>query len=198
MADVVYFYMDPASPQCYRAKQYLIEKGIPFMELNLAEDPAARETYKELGSPPLPVFDVGGKLVCGLDYERLDEAWVSFAQEKGYPIETQLAKELVTREGLSDVIALPHLGPATIEYVAIAAVLAVVTLIEVGIFYLESLGSALTPILLSLSSLKFVLVVSFYMHLKYDSRLFLTIFSTALLIAVTLAVAGMALFRALA
>lgn len=197
MADVVYFYMDPASPQCYRAKQYLIEKGIPFMELNLAEDPAARETYKELGSPPLPVFDIDGKLVSGLNYQRLDEAWVSFALEKGYLREAPPLDEPVSGGELSDVIALAHPGPATIEYVAIAAVLTMVTLLEVGIFYLESLGSALMPILLSLSSLKFVLVVSFYMHLKYDSRLFLSFFAAALLIVVALAVAGMALFRAL-
>jgi cytochrome c oxidase subunit 4 len=40
------------------------------------------------------------------------------------------------------------------------------------------------PVLLALSAVKFVLVVLFYMHLRFDSRLFAFLFGGPLLLAV--------------
>ncbi len=63
-----------------------------------------------------------------------------------------------------------HPGP--VEYIKIGSILAVITAVEVGIYYIEAIEDALVPILIVLSALKFSLVVLWFMHLKFDSRLF--------------------------
>ena len=50
------------------------------------------------------------------------------------------------------------------------------------------------PILLTLSALKFVIVVMFYMHLKYDHKIFRALFTGPLLIAATTLIALLFLF----
>ncbi|MGD2136232.1 MAG: cytochrome C oxidase subunit IV family protein [Gemmatimonadales bacterium] len=87
-----------------------------------------------------------------------------------------------------------HPGVGT--YVTVAAVLTVITLVEVGVFYVPAIqeGGFLAPILLLLSGTKFALVVMFYMHLKSDHRLFTMIFTIPLLIALGVAVALLFLF----
>jgi cytochrome c oxidase subunit 4 len=73
---------------------------------------------------------------------------------------------------------------STGTYLRIAAILVMVTLIEVGVFYVPAFQPVLVPVLLALSALKFVLVVLFYMHLKFDSRLFAFLFGGPMLLAV--------------
>jgi len=63
-----------------------------------------------------------------------------------------------------------HPGP--VEYIKIGSILAVITAVEVGIYYVEAIEDALVPILIALSALKFSLVVMWFMHLKFDSRVF--------------------------
>jgi cytochrome c oxidase subunit 4 len=63
-----------------------------------------------------------------------------------------------------------HPGP--VEYIKIGSILAVITAVEVGIYYIEAIEDALVPILIVLSALKFSLVVMWFMHLKFDNRLF--------------------------
>ena len=63
-----------------------------------------------------------------------------------------------------------HPGPA--EYVTIGLILAVITAVEVGAFYLGIAQWALVTILVVLSAVKFSLVVLWFMHLRFDSRLF--------------------------
>ena len=75
-----------------------------------------------------------------------------------------------------------------------ALVLAVITGVEVMVFYLDALRPVIVPILLVLSTSKFVLVVSFFMHLKYDGRLLRWIFAGPLFVAVAIIVAIMALY----
>lgn len=69
-------------------------------------------------------------------------------------------------------------------YLRVAAILVMVTLIEVGVFYVPAFQGVLVPVLLVLSALKFALVVLFYMHLKFDSPFFAFLFSGPLLLAV--------------
>jgi cytochrome c oxidase subunit IV len=76
-----------------------------------------------------------------------------------------------------------HFGPR--EYVRVAAILFVVTMAEVWIYYVESLRSLLVPFLLAMSALKFSLVVLYFMHLRFDSRSFATLFLTGLSLALT-------------
>jgi cytochrome c oxidase subunit 4 len=88
----------------------------------------------------------------------------------------------------------PH--PTALTYVAVAAVLTVVTIIEVAIYYLPVLKPYMVPILLLLSATKFSLVVLFYMHLKFDHRLFAALFVGGMWLAIGVIVALLALFGA--
>ena len=69
-----------------------------------------------------------------------------------------------------------HVGkqahPGPVEYIKIGSILAVITAVEVGIYYIEAIEDALVPILIVLSALKFSLVVMWFMHLKFDSPVF--------------------------
>ena len=90
-------------------------------------------------------------------------------------------------------------GHATVRtYILIAVVLAIITIAEVAILYLPAIpaGAVITGFLV-LSAAKFAMVVSFYMHLKYDSRFFTGLFGFFLLIAMSVAIAFIALFHGL-
>ncbi len=69
-----------------------------------------------------------------------------------------------------------HVGkrahPGPLEYTKIGLILAAITAVEVGIYYIEAIEDALVPILIVLSALKFSLVVLWFMHLRFDSPLF--------------------------
>jgi cytochrome c oxidase subunit 4 len=73
-------------------------------------------------------------------------------------------------------------------------VLTVITAIEVAIFYVPQMKPVLVPSLLVLSALKFGLVAMFYMHLKFDHRLFSWLFFVPMAIAAAVIVALMKLF----
>jgi cytochrome c oxidase subunit 4 len=68
-------------------------------------------------------------------------------------------------------------------YLRVFAVLVIVTVIEVGVFYVPTFQPFLVPMLLVLSALKFALVVMFYMHLKGDNPVFTVLFGGPLLLA---------------
>jgi cytochrome c oxidase subunit 4 len=64
-----------------------------------------------------------------------------------------------------------HPGPA--EYVKVAIVLAIATGIEVGLYYVAGIpGAVYVGLLMFFMTLKFSLVVLWFMHLRFDSRLF--------------------------
>ena len=69
-------------------------------------------------------------------------------------------------------------------YWMVGVILAVITGIEVAIFYIPALGGAMVPLLLLLSAGKFTIVVMFFMHLKFDSKWFTTLFLAVLSLAV--------------
>lgn len=77
-----------------------------------------------------------------------------------------------------------HPVGATGTYWVIGAILFVITAAEIAAYYLEgTLGGIAVPIILVLSAAKFILVVMFYMHLKYDHKLFSGIFLFPLVLA---------------
>jgi cytochrome c oxidase subunit 4 len=84
-----------------------------------------------------------------------------------------------------------HPTPST--YVKIAALLGAITAFEVGIFYIEAMKAALIPIFIVLSAVKFILVAMFYMHLKFDERIFSWLFVGGLLLATFVILALMSL-----
>ena len=74
-------------------------------------------------------------------------------------------------------------------YVAVAAILTVITALEFSVIYIRALTPILVPLLLVMSAAKFILVVLFFMHLRYDSRVLSTVFFGPLVIAIGLVVA---------
>jgi len=76
--------------------------------------------------------------------------------------------------------------PSAWEYVQIGVVLAVVTLVEVAIYYADIGHNLLVAIIVVLGILKFSLVVLWFMHLKFDNRLFSTLFLMGLIAAIVL------------
>ncbi len=84
--------------------------------------------------------------------------------------------------------------PTAATYLRIGAMLVILTVLEVGVFYVPAFRAVLVPVLLVLSAAKFTLVVMFYMHLKADSRLLTFLFGAPLLLAVGVIVALLFLF----
>ena len=74
-----------------------------------------------------------------------------------------------------------HPGP--LEYIQIGTVLAVITGIEVAIYYMGISHTLLVVALLVFSAAKFSLVVLWFMHLKFDHPLFSTMFVMGFMLA---------------
>src|SRR5205085_10708935 len=84
-------------------------------------------------------------------------------------------------------------------YKWVALILTVITIVEVWVYYIPAFVASrlFVPALLTMSAVKFAIVVMFYMHLKYDHRLFRALFTGPLIIAMTTIVALMFLFAKL-
>ncbi len=80
------------------------------------------------------------------------------------------------------------------QYAMIGVILAVITVIELAVSYADISLSVMVPTLLFLSAVKFVMVVAFFMHLKFDSPLLSRVFTGSFLLAVVLFVAVMIIF----
>jgi cytochrome c oxidase subunit 4 len=80
------------------------------------------------------------------------------------------------------------------QYIVIALMLVVLTAIEIAISYLDT-GAFMVPLLLILMAVKFFTVVGYFMHLKFDNRLFGVMFYTGLALAVLLYTAVLATFH---
>ncbi|MGH7185799.1 MAG: cytochrome C oxidase subunit IV family protein [Pseudomonadota bacterium] len=82
-------------------------------------------------------------------------------------------------------------------YVQVAMVLAIITAIEVATLYVPGIPKEmLVASLLIMSIIKFVLVVGFFMHLKYDSPIMRAVFVAPLVLSILIILALMALFGA--
>jgi len=79
-------------------------------------------------------------------------------------------------------------------YIKVAIALAIVTAVEVGLYYLD-LGKLFMPTLLILMVVKFVTVVSLFMHLRFDNKLFSWLFYSGLFLAVFVYLAALMTFR---
>jgi cytochrome c oxidase subunit 4 len=75
--------------------------------------------------------------------------------------------------------------PSDAQYILIALILAIVTGIEVLVYYIKGLGDAGNPLLLILAATKFIIVVSFFMHLRFDSKLLRRVFITGIILALS-------------
>jgi len=87
-----------------------------------------------------------------------------------------------------------HPGPAT--WVRVLVLLTVATVLEVLTYAFEgTLGALTAPILILFAIVKFVLVVAYYMHLKFDNRILTGIFAWGMLIAISIFAAMAALYH---
>src|SRR5919204_2141220 len=78
---------------------------------------------------------------------------------------------------------LEHAHPGAKTYTLVGVILAVITVAEVFFYTQEAVRAFLVPLLLALSASKFVLVVGFYMHLRFDHPLFTGVFGFGLMVA---------------
>jgi cytochrome c oxidase subunit IV len=89
-----------------------------------------------------------------------------------------------------DVELAHHPEPRT--YVKVAVILAIVTALEVAIYYVPSIRDFLIPSLLFFAVIKFIMVAAYFMHLRFDSPIFKRFFMVGIFLA--LAVFGVVLW----
>ncbi|HET7550033.1 MAG TPA: cytochrome C oxidase subunit IV family protein [Gemmatimonadaceae bacterium] len=95
--------------------------------------------------------------------------------------------------------ALEHAHPDWGTYKWVAIILTVITALEVWVYYTPLKETRLfVPVLLAMSVAKFAIVVMFYMHLKYDAKLFRGLFVGPLIIAIVVLISLLFLFGHLA
>jgi azurin len=89
--------------------------------------------------------------------------------------------------------------PSFMQYVLIAIVLFVITIVEFLLIWdrlgiEDDLGASKIPLLVILSAIKFAIVIMFYMHLKFENRLFGTVFIAGLALSFLVGIALIGLF----
>ncbi len=83
--------------------------------------------------------------------------------------------------------------PDSSQYIAIGIILAVFTAIEVAISFMAVPGELAIPALIILTVLKFVLVILWFMHLRFDSGWYRRLFVFGLLLALAVYAATISL-----
>jgi cytochrome c oxidase subunit 4 len=94
-----------------------------------------------------------------------------------------------------------HAHPSSKQYVQIAILLAVITAIEVALFYIEEavgLRGFEAPLLIVLSFMKFLIVIGWYMHLRFEKSLLSRFFTAGFVLALLLYAVVLAAFGVLA
>ena len=96
----------------------------------------------------------------------------------------------------------PHAGHddqhhwSDLKYVKLALALAVITALEVALSYTkDDFGSFFLPLLLIMMAVKFFAVVFYFMHLKFDNRLFGLLFYSGLFLAIGVYCAALLTFH---
>lgn len=70
----VVVYSTPTCPYCHQVKEYLKNKGVEFVEYNVATDMEARNAMvQKSGQLGVPVIDVDGNIIVGFNRAKLEE-----------------------------------------------------------------------------------------------------------------------------
>ena len=93
----------------------------------------------------------------------------------------------------SEYVAPTHHGPSVAQYLLIGLLLAVITAVEVWLYFID-VGAILVPTLLILSAVKFVIVVGWFMHLRYDNPFLTHVFAVGLVLGSGVLLSLIALF----
>ncbi len=99
-----------------------------------------------------------------------------------------------TKPGTDHAVDQHEEHPGERTYINIAIVLSIITAVEVAIYYIEGIRDFLVPILIVLSIAKFVAVVGYFMHLRFDDRRFRWMFIAGLAITTSVVLALLAMF----
>ncbi|MCX8194942.1 MAG: glutathione S-transferase N-terminal domain-containing protein [Candidatus Micrarchaeota archaeon] len=71
----VIIYTTSTCPYCVMAKRYLAEKGVKFVDYNVALDQRrAFEMVQKSGQMGVPVLDINGQIIVGFDRLAIDQA----------------------------------------------------------------------------------------------------------------------------
>lgn len=89
----------------------------------------------------------------------------------------------------------PH-HPEPYQYVVVGIILAGITLFEVMLYYVDLNFQFLVLVLILLSALKFFIVVGFFMHLRFDAKLFSVLFFGGLALAIAIFTVAIATLQA--
>jgi cytochrome c oxidase subunit IV len=81
------------------------------------------------------------------------------------------------------------------QYVYVAMLLAALTAAEVSLSYMRGLGAWGTAALCVLMVLKFSLVVLYFMHLRFDAKIFSMLFWSGLILAVGVYAVALSCFQ---
>ena len=90
-----------------------------------------------------------------------------------------------------------HSHPTPKTYWMIALLLAVITAVEIAIPSIAAFDAIKVPSLLLLGGIKFMLVVGFFMHLRFDKPLYRSLFFVGVIGAIPLFTVVLLTFRAL-
>lgn len=85
-------------------------------------------------------------------------------------------------------------GASDRTYVLLALFLAAVTAGEISLSYID-VGAVMVPALIVLMIIKFVAVVSYFMHLKYEQRIFKSLFYAGVFLAISVYVLALFTFH---
>jgi len=70
------------------------------------------------------------------------------------------------------------------QYAKVALILFAITMAEVGIYYVTGARQAVTTLMLIMMVVKFSLVALYFMHLRFDNKLFRRLFVTGIILAI--------------
>jgi cytochrome c oxidase subunit 4 len=86
--------------------------------------------------------------------------------------------------------------PSPAKYIQIAIILTLITAFEVAIYYVEAISNGVfITIFLGMAVVKFIIVAMYYMHLKFDSRVFTLLLVAGLFLATGILITLGTLFR---
>jgi cytochrome c oxidase subunit 4 len=87
-----------------------------------------------------------------------------------------------------------HKHPTDATYIKVAAILAALTALEVSTYFLD-FGPLFLPVLLTLMTIKFLTVVAYFMHLKFDAPILRKAFYTGVILALCVYLVALSTFH---
>lgn len=90
-----------------------------------------------------------------------------------------------------------HRHPTPRQYWVIGFILAALTAIEVGLSYLNAASEIIIPALFLFGALKFAIVAGWFMHLRFDIRIYSRFFLMGIIGTIVLFTVVLATFQAL-